>query len=385
MKQPMSVGDVKRFLGQILQLQPKQIDVIKNTAILNDHESDFKNVDVTEVMFHKCSPSGNEPGKTDKTIIPGPLIGFKYRRISDSYIHTLIVKKQPSTVSDVKTVICKSMGLSADNIDVINNAQILEPGERNFKSEGITEILFHRTHRRVPLRMKVKEEDMFEGDMADGDRIKMSCGHATTPENLYRYCLTKLNSCDLSFKCMECDEVWELPEISKKADMTDDESEFFSRKMTKVFIENSNDIRECPICRIPSTRNNPNDKQVECVNCKKDGKAAYTFCWECNVLCDKSHDCKRYKIKHAQDILDNCERVTMSYSSIPNVPKVRACPNCKVLIEHTGGCKTMDCGNPTCKLTFCFSCLKPKKENGGLQCGNYESKCIVAPVQKLVV
>ncbi|XP_069105497.1 E3 ubiquitin-protein ligase ari-1.1-like [Argopecten irradians] len=306
---------------------------------------------------------------------------FKYRRLTETSISTIYAN--PKTVHEVKSAVSKSLGKNVDDIDVINETTILNDDEENFKNGDITEIIFHNPLRRVPRGQKTIRKDMFEGDMADGDRIKMSCGHATTPDNLYRYCFSKLNSRDLEFKCMKCDEIWEFPEISKKADMTDDESEFFSRKMTKVFIENSNDIRECPVCRITCTRQNTEDKRVECVVCKKEGKAMYTFCWDCNELWEIFHCCKKTKIKHAQEILDKCELVTMSYSLIPNVPKVRACPKCKVLIEHDGGCKTMDCGNSTCKLTFCFSCLKSADQYGNLPCGEYSSICEVAPIQRL--
>ncbi|XP_069106959.1 E3 ubiquitin-protein ligase DDB_G0292642-like [Argopecten irradians] len=275
--------------------------------------------------------------------------------------------------------------IKVDEIEVIKDTKILKDDETEFRTDDITEIMIIRKDRRMPIGERAPEEDMFEGDMADGDRIRMSCGHTATPENLYRYCFTKLNSCDLSFKCMECDEVWEFPEISKKADMTDDESVFFSRKMTKVSIDYNNDIRQCPTCGIHCTRLSPDNKQVECVYCMRDGKSVYAFCWECVVPWDPGHNCEKDNINISQRTLDNCERVKMQFSNIPNVPKVRACPECKTLIEHDGGCKTMDCPNPTCKHTFCFSCLKPKNKFGGLQCGSYNSKCTVAPVQKLVI
>ncbi|XP_021371454.1 putative E3 ubiquitin-protein ligase ARI6 isoform X2 [Mizuhopecten yessoensis] len=247
------------------------------------------------------------------------------------------------------------------------------------RNGDVTEVMVHRKSRRIPFGKKTKRGDMFEGSMADGDRVEMSCGHAATPENLYRYCLTKLNSCDLGFKCMECSTAWEFTEISIKADMSDDECVFFSRKMTNVYIDQSDDIRDCPKCNSYCTRRDTNNRQVMCTICSKSGKS-YSFCWDCNESWTRNHSCSTPR-KLTQKLLDNCERVTMEYSNIPNVPKVRACPKCEMYIEHDGGCKTMDC--PKCKHKFCFSCLKPGTPNGDLQCGGLGSKCEVAPIQKI--
>ncbi|XP_033727717.1 probable E3 ubiquitin-protein ligase RNF217 [Pecten maximus] len=304
---------------------------------------------------------------------------FKYRRVSGNSISTLVLDKQPTSVLEVKSAVSKSLGIGADDVDVISNTTILENYQCDFSKDNLTEILVHTKYRRVPAGKRTNREDMFEGNMADGDRVKMSCKHAATPENLYRYCLSKLNSCDLRFKCMECSTTWELPEIATKADMSDDEYVFFSRKMTQVFIDQSNDIHQCPTCRVNCSRKDTKNKQVQCLVCKKEGRTVYSFCWECNVPWTKNHNCKIFFL--TQEILDNCERITMEYSDIQNVPKVRACPKCELYIEHESGCKTMDC--TSCHHTFCFSCLKPADENGVLQCGMYSSKCEVAPIQKL--
>ena len=61
-------------------------------------------------------------------------------------------------------------------------------------------------------------------------------------------------------------------------------------------------------------------------------------------------------------------------------PSIRACPFCGALVQHTDACKHMNC--PACSRAFCFICLK--KNEGGWQCGSYNSKCTPAPRQTYI-
>ena len=63
-----------------------------------------------------------------------------------------------------------------------------------------------------------------------------------------------------------------------------------------------------------------------------------------------------------------------------STPSMRACPFCGALVQHTDACKHMNC--PACSRAFCFICLK--KNEGGWQCGSYNSKCTPAPRQTYV-
>jgi len=53
-----------------------------------------------------------------------------------------------------------------------------------------------------------------------------------------------------------------------------------------------------------------------------------------------------------------------------NVPSIRGCIRCGLLIEHAGACNNMSCKN--CKCTFCFICLI---------LGHCSGSCNIAPVQ----
>ena len=43
--------------------------------------------------------------------------------------------------------------------------------------------------------------------------------------------------------------------------------------------------------------------------------------------------------------------------NLPEIPSVRACPQCGKLVEHNSeGCKNVKC--PKCGVEFCFACLE---------------------------
>ena len=63
-----------------------------------------------------------------------------------------------------------------------------------------------------------------------------------------------------------------------------------------------------------------------------------------------------------------------------STPSIRACPFCGALVQHTDACKQMNC--PACSRAFCFICLK--KNEGGWQCGSWNTKCTPAPRQMYI-
>ncbi|XP_002734183.1 uncharacterized protein LOC100374165 [Saccoglossus kowalevskii] len=71
-------------------------------------------------------------------------------------------------------------------------------------------------------------------------------------------------------------------------------------------------------------------------------------------------------------ILKECPKNTIGY--ISNCPTIRACPACKMVIEHNGGCNEMVC---RCGHKFCFICLQPALNNR-LNCGAHDSTSIAA-------
>ena len=60
-----------------------------------------------------------------------------------------------------------------------------------------------------------------------------------------------------------------------------------------------------------------------------------------------------FSIKYIKSILD-CRKMTL-FSNLYKLFCSELCPNCKVSIVRTGGCKFMECSK--CKYQFCWYCL----------------------------
>lgn len=182
-------------------------------------------------------------------------------------------------------------------------------------------------------------------------------------------------------RCVICSNVWDVQEIAKKADMTADEICFFEFKMSLNFIyHGSVESSTCPSCGSFCQRQLLSRLQTKCIVCTKKNKKVYSFCWGCKSEWTLDHNCKD-RLKVIQEILDKACLIELKYCNINGVPSIRACPGCTILIEIDYRSKTMDCRK--CKTLFCFSCLKVAI-NRQLQCGYYNTKCNVAPIQKIL-
>eukprot|EP00485_Elphidium_margaritaceum_P001716 CAMPEP_0202692492 /NCGR_PEP_ID=MMETSP1385-20130828/6847_1 /ASSEMBLY_ACC=CAM_ASM_000861 /TAXON_ID=933848 /ORGANISM="Elphidium margaritaceum" /LENGTH=681 /DNA_ID=CAMNT_0049348029 /DNA_START=40 /DNA_END=2085 /DNA_ORIENTATION=+ len=113
--------------------------------------------------------------------------------------------------------------------------------------------------------------------------------------------------------------------------------------------------------------------KTKCVFCY-----ATHFCFGCGAQFDDGHICDDSFRSELCTILGQAE--LKNVGSVEQVPSVRCCPHCCQLIYHTDACKHMDC--KSCKTSFCFVCLKEKK-NGSWQCGSHSDPCPVAPPQNI--
>lgn len=107
------------------------------------------------------------------------------------------------------------------------------------------------------------------------------------------------------------------------------------------------------------------------------------FCWNCGVIVvGDEHICNEDLSSQMgiAKLLRECPLKTIG--RVADVPSIRACvnPECCQLINHETACKHMKCGS--CKVDFCFICLKKKMESGW-QCGSYDSVCEIASRQTL--
>ena len=207
------------------------------------------------------------------------------------------------------------------------------------------------------------------------------------------YCRSLLTAGKFEFRCPYkanstdpfCDQLWEFFIVKKLAVLTKDEIKEFENKIAENFLWKAAGIQECPGCRSFCERKNKKDQRVVCPICTKQKQKIYEFCWYClkpwlaesetkncgNVMCTGRDPRLR--------ILLTCSKKVVV--GVPNCPDIRACPKCGLLIQHKDACKQMQC---PCKQKFCFICLKMANARGQYQCGSYNFKCEVAPIQTTI-
>ncbi|XP_062573653.1 uncharacterized protein LOC134235525 [Saccostrea cucullata] len=301
---------------------------------------------------------------------------------------TQFLRENPLTIRDAKEKIASTLGIYQYYVEVVN----LEDGiiyESNRATQSLPkplQIMVGNPDRKIPSYLITTEPDMIEQDANDEEpRLKMSCGHAITPDNLFGHmkntlmCEVKPVVCCLTNGCHA---EWDMREIVRKADMTDDERVFYECKISFNTVNQKSEITsECPECGQFCQRQ-IDVLPIRCTSCSKKKGVAFDFCWNCKSPWITNHQCSKRELEAFQKILNEAPRKRIDMSNIEGVPSKRLCPNasCRYLIEHLQACKTMTCTK--CKTVFCFSCLKVAV-NGQLQCGNYNQQCIVAPVQNV--
>ena len=234
------------------------------------------------------------------------------------------------------------------------------------------------------------EPDMFTlDDEEDGQRAKMPCGHAISPESLTAFCRSLLTAGKYEFRCPYkqnagddmCGTHWEFYTVRKLAVLTEEERKDFEIKISENYLRKAAGMQECPKCRTYCERRCRKDIRVICPVCTKKNKNLYEFCWYClkTWLGSGTKECGNHSCTGEDPrlrILKTCPK--KSVVGVSNCPAVRACPTCGLLIEHTSACKQMVC---PCSQKFCFICLKTADARGRYQCGVYNFKCEVSPLQ----
>ncbi|XP_060565936.1 uncharacterized protein DDB_G0292642-like [Ruditapes philippinarum] len=235
--------------------------------------------------------------------------------------------------------------------------------------------------------------DMFTMDDEEGgQRAEMPCRHAISPESLTAFCRSLLTAGKFEFRCPYkastdapfCDQIWEFFTVKRLAVLTSEEMKEFETKVTENYLRKAVGIQECPKCESFCERRNKADQRVICPICTRKKGKLYEFCWFClrSWLTSDTKDCGNFGCTGKDPrlrIIENCPKKMVV--EVPNCPAIRACPTCGLLIEHKEQCKQMQC---PCGQKFCFICLKKANTAGRYQCGAWNFKCTVAPVQTAI-
>ena len=232
------------------------------------------------------------------------------------------------------------------------------------------------------------EPDMITcDDDPEGQRAKMPCGHAISPESLTAYCKSLLSAGKFIFFCpyidhenmLRCNKEWSYIEVRRYAVLTAKEQKRFETLISENYLRKSMGIQKCPGCSTLCERMNSKEKRVICRICTKDKGRRFEFCWHClhEWKTESITKCGNEECSGEDHRLCILGEAPEKYVVGVKTPSRRACPTCGMLIEHTAQCKHMAC---PCGTQFCFICLKPKGEDGW-SCGTYCTKCEPAPRQ----
>ena len=216
----------------------------------------------------------------------------------------------------------------------------------------------------------------------------MPCGHSISPDALMDYCWNEIARAKYEIKCSLCEKEWPLDVIKRYGGPSDDEMAELEKGLANNACRKNPDIQKCPFCGVFCVRQNTSANSVTCIVCSKKGSENKVFCWLClqpwknqsmtAASCGNAH-CKVNKDK--LDRLKESPMVDVSFFPGRKIYKLRACPACATVIEFISGCKQMACA--MCGTQFCFICLR-KCVSGSWQCGSYNTRCELAPIQQIL-
>ena len=212
------------------------------------------------------------------------------------------------------------------------------------------------------------------------------CKHSISPDGLMDYCWDEISTnIKHEIKCPLCSTEWSLEMIKRYGGASDTEMTQLELGLARNACKNDPTIRKCPFCDVYCERQNTSANHVRCISCaRKPGGGNKVFCWLClkpwkndfwAADCG-NEDCNVNKRKLER--LKESPMTTVTFFPGKKIYKLRACPNCGVLIEHKSGCKQMTCAK--CTIEFCFICLR-KRVGGSWSCGIYDTPCALAPIQ----
>ena len=211
---------------------------------------------------------------------------------------------------------------------------------------------------------------------------KMPCDHFCCKSCVKQHSWNEVNRNKTEIKCSTCESEWDLSVIQRYGSVSKNEMDALANKLSENYIYGTENIRECPGCGDFGQPHDDSKTRVYCKQCAKEGREA-EYCFYCSQPWNNplsKINCGNPNCNPGA-ILDYIRKAPKKNIGGVECPSVRLCPTCGGRIEHKGGCKRMNC--IFCKTNFCFICLKTQL-NGSWQCGSYDSKCPLAPIQTVI-
>ena len=224
--------------------------------------------------------------------------------------------------------------------------------------------------------------------MESDDSYKMPCGHVISPGGLMNYIWNEISErIAYEINCPQCGNQWSQDAIKEVGKPSEMELQQLQIGLAKNYCVKNAEIRECPFCKNFCERQNPSSLSVKCIVCSKASAEPKIFCWICLKSWKNSslsaNSCGNPGCADVSEILKRLKespKVTVRYINI-EIYKLRACPNCGILIEYDGECKHMRC--LMCRKEFCIVCLRLRMD-GSWPCGQYNAVCQLAPIQTTI-
>jgi hypothetical protein len=161
----------------------------------------------------------------------------------------------------------------------------------------------------------------------------------------------------------------------------------FETQLSEAYAMQQLGAKQCPKCYTYCMPFKQGQRVMGCI-CKlkfcflcahpwKSTNSTNCCCGLCEGGC--SLDKQELRILRASPLIST----PMDYCKVRGVPKVRACPCCGTLVEHSGACKHMTCIAPGCKTSYCHICVRTKAEHTADN-WNLAYPCEVAPIQTVI-
>lgn len=203
------------------------------------------------------------------------------------------------------------------------------------------------------------------------------------PTCLMNHAWTEVSSNGKSLICCPfCSMEWRPHTIWRYGNATSHEIDLLEEGMFQNYVTNSRGVYVCPGCNNYFEWKAKTGNRIDCMICSQTGTPA-SYCFHCcqpwrngqsNDECGNSGCTSDLLVLR---MLRNAPKVTTVFGNV-KIPSLRACPECGVIHERTGGCKQVHCS--LCGTNFCFVCLQ-KESNGRWHCSYLDRPCSVAPVQ----
>ncbi|XP_038642919.1 E3 ubiquitin-protein ligase RNF19B-like [Scyliorhinus canicula] len=159
--------------------------------------------------------------------------------------------------------------------------------------------------------------------------------------------------------CPKCGQSWAWQEVRSQLLFSDSERRCYEEKVSRLAKGDAEFHRKCPGCGLLVQRLDAEDYCGECPACCGNGGKTYQFCWSCTREwrgeSPQGAGCKRETCSMVALLL-SCPSINNPLVTVNGCPVVRACPDCRTLIAHAGGCKYVTCRN--CSNCFCYRCLE---------------------------